>query len=241
MGLIRDSFVIFKNWADAIEALPEEYQLECYKAVAKYGLTGEIPEGISAVSKALLVSFSVGMENSICKYNASVENGKKGGNPNFKKGQPNPYYAKNDNKDNSNITEITEDNQPITEDNQRLPTHNLNVNVNVNDNVNIKREKYIKREKSFKNYLSLNFPKITLNEFECDTSEFDFDRLKQAIGESKFLQSATLSFIFENYNKVISGGYKSFGGSAKKVDYEKRSYTKEQMDEVFNDLDDVDL
>ena len=30
MGIIRDSFVVFKNWADAINAMPEEYQLETY-------------------------------------------------------------------------------------------------------------------------------------------------------------------------------------------------------------------
>lgn len=55
-------------------------------------------------------------------------NGRKGGNPNFKKGQSNPYYK----KDNRGITEdnrpvmsgnekITEDNRGITEDNRRLP------------------------------------------------------------------------------------------------------------------------
>ena len=38
MGIIRDSFVIFKNWAEAINALPEENQLETYKALVSYGL-----------------------------------------------------------------------------------------------------------------------------------------------------------------------------------------------------------
>ena len=141
MGIIRDSFVIFKNWAEAINTLPEEYQLETYKALVEYGMSGSIPEDISLVARAMLVSFSVGMENSICKYNASVENGKKGGNPNFKRGTPNPYYIKNEQeKDNPKITEdnhITQDNLDITQDNQTLPTHNLNVNVNDNVNVNV--------------------------------------------------------------------------------------------------------
>ena len=81
MGIIRDSFVIFKNWSDAINALPEEYQLESYKSLVYYGTTGVMPDNISPVTKAILISFSVGMENSICRYNASVENGKKGGRP----------------------------------------------------------------------------------------------------------------------------------------------------------------
>ena len=139
MGIIRDSFVMFKNWAEAIEALPEEYQLETYKAVVSYGLNGEIPQNLSAVSKAMLISFSKGMENSILRYNASVENGKKGGRP------------KKANLD------ITEDNQTITkenlekpsetQDNLDKPSHNLNVNVNVNDNVNVIKKRNIKEKK----------------------------------------------------------------------------------------------
>lgn len=44
---------------------------------------------------------------------AARRNGRKGGNPNFKKGQPNPYYQRGE--DNPNITqEITQDN-PIVE------------------------------------------------------------------------------------------------------------------------------
>lgn len=120
MGIIRDSFVMFTNWVEAIEALPEEFQLECFKAVSKYGLTGEIPEGISPITKALLISFSKGMENNIARYHASVENGKKGGRP---RKEPS--------------TEIKNLEKPSkTQENLEEPTRNLNVNVNVNDCVN---------------------------------------------------------------------------------------------------------
>lgn len=156
MGIIRDSFIIFKNWAEAIETLPEEFQLETYRALVKYGINGVIPEGISLIAKAMLVSFSRDMENNFAKYAASVENGKKGGNPNFKKGQKNPYYCQE--KDNPEITEdnqntiednqdITQDNLEITEDNLDEPRHNLNVNVNVNDNVNVIKKRNIKEKK----------------------------------------------------------------------------------------------
>lgn len=43
------------------------------------------------------------------------ENGRKGGNPNFRKGQPNPYYQREE--DNRNITECAEN---ITEDNPKV-------------------------------------------------------------------------------------------------------------------------
>ena len=60
------------------------------------------------------------------KYQTKVmvnnENGRKGGNPNFKKGKPNPYYIK--------------DNAKITEDNPTLPKITEDNPINVNDNVN---------------------------------------------------------------------------------------------------------
>lgn len=123
MGIIRESFVIFKNWAEAINALPEENQLETYKALIEYGLHGQIPQDISPVSKAMLISFSVGMENSICRYSASVENGKLGGRP---------PKDKNQNKPNENLEEPNQ-----TQENLKEPTRNLNVNVNDNVNVNV--------------------------------------------------------------------------------------------------------
>lgn len=123
MGIIRDSFVIFKNWAEAINALPEENQLETYKALAEYGLKGEMPQDISPVSKAMLISFSVSMESNIAKYNASVENGKLGGRP---------PKDKNQNKPNENLEEPNQ-----TQENLKEPTRNLNVNVNDNVNVNV--------------------------------------------------------------------------------------------------------
>lgn len=112
---------MFKNWFEAIEALPEDFQLECFKAVSKYGLSGEIPDDISPVTKALLISFSIGMENNIARYHASVENGKKGGRP-----------RKEPSTENENLEKPRKTQQNLEE-----PTHNLNVNVNVNDNVYI--------------------------------------------------------------------------------------------------------
>lgn len=53
------------------------------------------------------------------RIEANRENGRKGGNPNFKKGQPNPYYQTTESvmEDNPNITQHTE---KTTEDNPKL-------------------------------------------------------------------------------------------------------------------------
>ncbi len=137
MGIIRDSFVMFKNWSDAINALPEEYQLECYKAVVSFGINGVMPEGLSPVATAMLISFSKGMENNIARYNASVENGKKGGRP-----------PKNENLEKPRETQENLDEPSKENKNLDKPNHNLNVNVNDNVNVNnnIKEEEKEKKE-----------------------------------------------------------------------------------------------
>ncbi len=139
MGIIRDSFVVLKNWAQAIEELPEEYQLECYKALMEFGLTGEIPEGISPITKAMMTSFSTSMANNIARYQASVENGKHGGRPRKEvseeeKGSKNvdnsvENYPKNLEKTQENLEKPS-----LTQPNLDEPNHNLNDNVNVNVN-----------------------------------------------------------------------------------------------------------
>ena len=77
----RESFVIYKNWAEAINLLPEEFQIETYKALVEYGLSGKIPDNVSAICNAMLVSFSKDMERNIERYNLAVQNGQKGGAP----------------------------------------------------------------------------------------------------------------------------------------------------------------
>ena len=100
-----------------------------YEAVINYGLDLIEPhfEGIEKVLWTLI-------RPQLEANNKRFENGCKGGNPNFKKGQPNPYYLKgkkNNIKDNQKITKKQpKDNQKITE---RLPNVNENVNENVND------------------------------------------------------------------------------------------------------------
>ena len=143
MGIIRDSFVIFSNWAEAINTLPDEYQLETYKALMEYGMSGKIPDNLSAICKAMLVSFSVGMENSICRYNASIENGKKGGAP---KGNQNARKKeKESEEDNEKQPKTTQNNleQPKTSEN--------NLNVNDNDNVNVNDNKISEFNKEINN------------------------------------------------------------------------------------------
>lgn len=163
MGLIRDSFVIFKNWADAINALPDEYQLETYKALVQYGISGEMPQGLSPVASAMLISFSVGMENSICRYSASVENGKLGGRP-----------PKNKNLEEPNKTQQNLDKPRQTQVNQQEPTNNLNVNDNVNENVNVNDNILKRKNKKEKSDTALVDSELVVKEILTDDEVINY-------------------------------------------------------------------
>ena len=230
MGIIRDSFVIFKNWVDAINSLPNKYQLECYKALVEYGMSGKMPDGISPTSRAMLISFSVGMENNVRRYVASVENGKKGGRP---------KKIKNLEKPNKTQENLLEPNQAYT--NLDEPTHNLYVNDNVNVNVNIKREE-IKEERN----LSLEkfrkaFPNMKIGVQSLDWSnDVDMDVLIEKINESEFLKNCgniDLSWCLRHYDAIIQDKYKDF--AKKSSVYRSREYTKEEMDSLFDSIDNL--
>ena len=130
---MRESFVFFKSFFDAIEELPTKYQPDIYAAVCKYSLYGEVPE-LTGVAKALFILMKANIDASEKKYIAAIENGKKGGRP----------------KKDIEIMEQTEENPMETErkpeknpietqakptETETKPKDNLNVNDNDNDNV----------------------------------------------------------------------------------------------------------
>lgn len=113
----RETFIFYRSFRDAFRALDKDVRLRMYEAVINYGLDLIEPhfEGIEKVLWTLI-------RPQLEANNKRFENGCKGGNPNFKKGQPNPYYLKGEKN--------KKDNQKITE---RLPNNNNNNNNNEND------------------------------------------------------------------------------------------------------------
>jgi hypothetical protein len=122
---VADSFVMYKSYIEAARKFPEDKQLAFYNWLIDFALddiepdfSAETPEMQFALD-LVFGQIKESVSASIKRYKSSVENGRKGGNPNFKKGQPNPYYKKKD------FSTVNSDN--ITQD-------NLNKNDNVNDN-----------------------------------------------------------------------------------------------------------
>ena len=135
---MRDSFVFYRSFAEVISMIPDaEDKITLLNALIEYGLNGTEPDlqyPLSAMFKQMTSSIAGAQR----RYQANVENGKKGGNPNFKKGKSNPYY--NSKKITQDNPKITQHNPDITQDNREITPHNLNDNDNVNDNEKIYKD-----------------------------------------------------------------------------------------------------
>ena len=116
------AFTYLDSWEDAIGILPSEQQAEARLAIITYGLKGEIMDGISPTSKAIVMLVKPAID-------AEKEENKapKRGNPNFKKGQKNPYQQVE--KDNSEIiNDNSKDNSGIIQDNSEIIIPNYPTN-----------------------------------------------------------------------------------------------------------------
>ena len=120
---MKDSFVFYRSFYESTRRLDKETQLEIYDAICEYSLNDKEAE-LSPVAEAIFTLIKPNIDNATKRYNASVENGKKGGRP--KKEKPNENLE----KPNTNLNK---------------PNENLNVyvdvdvydNVDDNDNVDI--------------------------------------------------------------------------------------------------------
>ena len=130
--------MFYRSFAEVISMIPDaEDKITLLNALIEYGLNGTEPDlqyPLSAMFKQMTSSIAGAQR----RYQANVENGKKGGNPNFKKGKSNPYYSSK--KITQDNPKITQHNPDITQDNREITPDNLNDNDNVNDNEKIYKD-----------------------------------------------------------------------------------------------------
>lgn len=120
---MRDSFVFYRSFYEAIEDLPDKELAECFRAIAEYALNDIEPE-TPGIAKTVFKMAKPQIDANTKRY----QNGTKGGRP---KGEEKP-------NDNQNVTKPKPSkNQTITK-----PEPNDNVNVNVNENVNVNDKTY---------------------------------------------------------------------------------------------------
>lgn len=70
----------------------------------------------------------------------------------------------------------------------------------------------------------------------------DWAALGRAIAESEWLQQCTsLRWLIENYDKIISGAYKTFKAGKTQHFEAERKYTAEELNKLYKNVDDIDF
>ena len=154
----KDGFIFYKSFYDSINALDESMQLEVYKALAEYGLTGEMSDDLSPITKALLTAMIPTIDNANKRYVASVENGKKGGRP--KKNKEVVQEIKENLEELSYNLEKPKQNlnKPSNNLNEPNPNPYVSVSVSVSDTDTLIKDKKIKeKDKSEEQAPRLNY------------------------------------------------------------------------------------
>lgn len=77
----RTGFIFLKTFNESIEDLESQDKCIMYEAIINYGLYGEEPELTKGYLKSIWKLISSTIDVTSKKYDASVENGKKGGRP----------------------------------------------------------------------------------------------------------------------------------------------------------------
>lgn len=115
---MRDSFIFYKEWMDAIAGLPNDVRLEIYEAIIEYGTSGKLPE-LKPIASVAFNFIKTNIDRNLEKYNKTLEvrreAGKRGG----------LAKASNAKQDVANLANASNAKQDVA---------NLAVNVNDNDN-----------------------------------------------------------------------------------------------------------
>lgn len=113
---MRDSFVFYRSFYDAIKDLPRDVQGEIYTAIMEYSLYGKETENLKPIARSVFTL----MKPQIDVNNKRFENGKKGGRP------------KSGNEPDGNQEETKE--KPSNNQSKTKSKPNVNDNVNANEN-----------------------------------------------------------------------------------------------------------
>lgn len=141
---MRESFVFYRSFYDAIKDLPRDVQGEIYTAIMEYSLYGKETENLKPIARSVFTL----MKPQIDVNNKRFENGKRGGRP---KSEDKPKGNQNETKDEP------KNNQKITKDE---PNVNDNVNVYTENTTNVVSKKdaakaaTLKRKEEFRASLS---------------------------------------------------------------------------------------
>ena len=98
---MAEQMTFFRSYYEAVKDMDADTRLEFLEAVIKYGLYGEMPDGLSPIPNMAFTLAFPSLKKSTSRGNASRENGMKGGRP--------KKPTENLKKPNDNLTETYEE------------------------------------------------------------------------------------------------------------------------------------
>lgn len=78
---MRNSFIFYSSYYDAISELPEDEQGLIYKAIIDYAIAKKEPHNLTPACRMCFKLIKPTIDAALSRYDASVENGKRGGAP----------------------------------------------------------------------------------------------------------------------------------------------------------------
>lgn len=146
---MRNSFIFYSSYYDAISELPEDEQGLIYKAIIDYAIAKKEPHNLTPACRMCFKLIKPTIDAALSRYDASVENGKKGGAP---KGNSN---AQKQPKNNLETTQEQPKNNLETSEIQAK--NNLDIDMDIDMDVDKDLDKDIDFELVNKNKFNIEF------------------------------------------------------------------------------------
>ena len=226
-ALKRDSFIFYRSFYEAIKELDFEQQGRVYDAIFRFALNGEEVK-LNGVEKAVFTL----IKPQVLANNQRFENGCRGGRPKGSKSKQNDNQLKTDLKPNRNQANVEKQTKI-------KPNENGNVNVNENDNVNL-NVGVIKDSRLVSQKLS---PTLSQVEKVCKDLGFDksvaktFFNFYEANGWMQGRDKPIVNWIAQ-LNIWVTREYEFY---KTKSAYLERQYTREELDSMFDNLENVEI
>ncbi len=146
---MRNSFIFYSSYYDAISELPEDEQGLIYKAIIDYAIAKKEPHNLTPACRMCFKLIKPTIDAALSRYDASVENGKKGGAP----------------KGNSNAQKQPKNNLETTQEQPRnnLETSKIQVKNNLDIDIDMDVDKDLDKD--------IDFELVNKNKFNIEFQE----------------------------------------------------------------------
>lgn len=252
---MRNKFSFYASYLEAIDTLPDDQQLQLYKAIAHYALQGEEPDGLTGFAKACFPLIKPNIDSDNRRYDARVQNGSLGGRPredmegqkpsnNLKKPNHNLSHNLNETEQKPNLPDTEKPNNNLALDIER------DIEIKNADNRNLDKESDITRAdlQSLSKKFSEDYPlrDITIPASLVIPQNFNGQLMLDKLQQSTWLRTHDnlgLAWCIKNYDRIINDAYRDDEPKTKSVPgaIHTRKYTQEENESILKKFENMEI